>query len=149
MSKVESQVEDIVFELLKQFTDEYELVDVEYVKEKDYYLRVYIDKNGGLDLEDCQKISDELGKILDEKNIIRDSYYLEVSSPGLDRQLKKPKDFIREQGKKVEVKFYAPIENQKSIIGTLKDFDEKYLILEKCEPIPFEKISSVRLYIEF
>ena len=89
MSKqqVENDVMTIAEELLKD-QSEIELVDVEYVKERDWYLRVFIDKAGGIEIDDCQALSERLEKVLDEKDIIRDSYILEVSSPGLDRQLR-------------------------------------------------------------
>ena len=99
--QVEERVYDIVKELLAG-QDEIELVDVEYVREHDWYLRVFIDKAGGIEIDDCQALSERLEKVLDDENVIADSYILEVSSPGLDRQLKKPRDFVREQGKKVD-----------------------------------------------
>ena len=92
---VEKTVEKLAEELLADTG--LELVDVEYVKEKDWYLRVYIDKPEGIDIEDCQALSEKLEKELDEKNVVPDSYILEVSSPGLDRVLKKEKDYIRLQ----------------------------------------------------
>ncbi|HAF31923.1 MAG TPA: ribosome maturation factor, partial [Anaerovibrio sp.] len=102
MSKlIEDTVEKIVEELLEGTN--IELVAVEYVREKDWYLRVFIDKEGGIELDDCQELSGRLGDILDEKDVIKGAYMLEVSSPGLDRELKKEKDFRREQGKKVDV----------------------------------------------
>ncbi len=92
---IEAAVEEIVSELLAG-QDVIELVDVEYVKEHtDWYLRVYIDKDGGIDIEDCQELSEKLEVQLDERNVIPDSYILEVSSPGIDRVLRKPRDFVR------------------------------------------------------
>lgn len=82
-----------------------ELVDVEYVRERDWYLRVFIDKEGGVDLEDCQAVSEKLSRVLDEKDPIRENYLLEVSSPGLDRILRKDKDFIRYAGRSVDIHF--------------------------------------------
>ena len=98
--QVEDAVEAIAQELLKD-QDVIELVDVEYVKEHDWYLRVYIDKEGGIDIEDCQALSEKLEAELDKGDVVPDSYILEVSSPGIDRVLRKPRDFTREQGKKV------------------------------------------------
>ena len=136
MSKqqVENDVMAIAEELLKD-QSEIELVDVEYVKERDWYLRVFIDKAGGIEIDDCQALSERLEKVLDEKDIIRDSYILEVSSPGLDRQLKKPRDFVREQGKKVDVTLYAPV-------------DAKTVTIDG-KAWPLEKISVIRLHIDF
>lgn len=147
MSKVESQVEGLMAEIL-QDTD-FELVDVEYVKERDWYLRVFVDKPGGIDLDDCQNISEKLGARLDEIAIISGAYILEVSSPGIDRILKKDKDFIREAGKVVDVTLYAPLDGKKFLVGELVGRDEKFLHLKDMEPLPREKIAQVRLHIDF
>ena len=147
MSKVESQVESLMAEILDD-TD-YELVDVEYVKERDWYLRVFVDKAGGIDLDDCQAISEKLGAKLDEVAIINVAYILEVSSPGIDRILKKDKDFVREAGKIVDVTLYAPINGQKLFVGELEGRDEKFLRLKDTEPLPREKVAQVRLHIDF
>ena len=151
MSKqqVENDVMAIAEELLKD-QSEIELVDVEYVKERDWYLRVFIDKAGGIEIDDCQALSERLEKGLDEKDIIRDSYILEVSSPGLDRQLKKPRDFVREQGKKVDVTLYAPVDGTKEFTGVLEGYDEdaKTVTIDG-KAWPLEKISVIRLHIDF
>ena len=97
-AKIEERVEEIVRGLLTD-VPELELVDVEYVRERDYYLRVYIDKAGGIDIDDCQGLSERLEEILDREDFIPEAYILEVSSPGLDRVLRKPRDFEREHGK--------------------------------------------------
>ncbi len=125
-----------------------ELVDVEYVKEKDWYLRVFIDKPEGIGIEDCQALSEKLETRLDEQDVVPEAYMLEVSSPGLDRVLKKPRDFEREKGKAVEVSLYEPIDGEKRIVGTLESFDGEALSLEGRSPIPKGKIAQVRLYIE-
>ena len=125
-----------------------ELVDVEYVKEKDWYLRVFIDKPEGIGIEDCQALSEKLEARLDEQDVVPEAYMLEVSSPGLDRVLKKPRDFEREQGKAVEVSLYEPIDGEKRIVGTLESFDGEALVLEGRAPIPKGKIAQVRLHIE-
>ena len=146
-NKVEARVENLMQEMLEG-TD-FELVDVEYVKERDWYLRVFVDKVGGIDLDDCQMLSEKLGEILDKDPIIESAYILEVSSPGIDRVLKKDKDFLREVGKKIDVTLYAPIDGKKILVGTLKGRDEKFLYLEDFEPIPREKIAQVRLHLDF
>ena len=128
---------------------EFELVDVEYVKERDWYLRVFVDKAGGIDLDDCQRLSEKLGEKLDETNIINGAYILEVSSPGIDRILKKDKDFIREAGKVVDVTLYAPLDGQKTFVGELVGRDEEFLRLKDLQPLPREKIALVRLHIDF
>ena len=147
MSKVESQVESLMSEILSG-TD-YELVDVEYVKERDWYLRVFVDKAGGIDLDDCQTISEQLSAKLDAADIIGGAYILEVSSPGIDRILKKDKDFVREAGKVVDVTLYAPLNGKKIFVGELESRDEKFLRLKDAEPLPREKIAQVRLHIDF
>ena len=107
-AKIEERVEEIVRDLLPA-QPELELVDVEYVREHDWYLRVYIDKEGGIDIEDCRMLSERLEEILDREDFIADAYILEVSSPGLDRVLRKARDFEREHGKRVDVALYAPL----------------------------------------
>ncbi len=146
---VEEAVEKIVNELLADTS--LELVDVEYVKERDWYLRVFIDKEGGIEIDDCQQLSEKLEEILDEKNMIKDSYVLEVSSPGLDRVLKKKRDFEREQGKVVDVALYAPLNGQKALTGTLTGYndEEKTITIDENQTIPLDKTASVRLHIEF
>ena len=125
-----------------------ELVDVEYVKEKDWYLRVFIDKPEGIGIEDCQSLSEKLEEKLDAEDVMPEPYILEVSSPGLDRVLKKPRDFDRERGKDVDVSLYEPLDGEKLLVGKLEGFDGAALLLEGREPIPKEKIAQVRLHIE-
>lgn len=128
---------------------EYELVDVEYVKEREWYLRVFVDKTGGIDLDDCQAISERLSARLDEADIIGGTYILEVSSPGIDRILKKDKDFVREAGKVVDVTLYAPLDGKKSFTGELEGRDETFLHIKDIAPLPREKVAQVRLHIDF
>ena len=118
----ESKVETWLLPLLEK--NQFELVDVEYVREAGiWYLRAYIDKEGGITVDDCEVVSRELGDWLDQEDFIEDSYILEVSSPGLGRPLKKEKDFARSLGKDVEVRLYRPINKQKEFTGTLKAYD--------------------------
>lgn len=146
--QVEDAVEAIVQELLKD-QDVIELVDVEYVKEHDWYLRVYIDKEGGIDIEDCQALSEKLEEALDKGDVVPDSYILEVSSPGIDRVLRKSRDFTREQGKKVDVTLYAPREGKKLVVGELTGFDDDAIELDGETKIPLADIAQVRLHIDF
>ena len=147
-AKIEEHVEEIVRGLLTT-VPELELVDVEYVRERDYYLRVYIDKVGGIDIDDCQSLSERLEEILDREDFISDAYILEVSSPGLDRVLKKPRDFARERGKQVDVTLYAPFDGKKQWTGTLADCDGQLLTLDEGIRIPMEQVSQIRLHIDF
>jgi ribosome maturation factor RimP len=147
MSKlIEDTVEKIVEELLEGTN--IELVAVEYVREKDWYLRVFIDKEGGIELDDCQELSGRLGDILDEKDVIKGAYMLEVSSPGLDRELKKEKDFRREQGKKVDVSLYAAVDGNKVLVGVLNGYDGDNVTIDE-QVIPMDNVAQVRLHIDF
>ena len=147
MSKVETQVESLMAEILSG--TEFELVDVEYVKERDWYLRVFVDKAGGIDLDDCQNLSEQLSERLDELDIISGAYILEVSSPGIDRILKKDRDFVREAGKLVDVTLYAPLDGKKNFVGELISRDDKFLHIKEVAPVPRDKVAQVRLHIDF
>ena len=142
-------------ELLKPIVDSLGLriYDVEYVKEgSDYYLRAYIDKDGGVTIDDCEAVSRALNVKLDEEDYVKDAYILEVSSPGLGRQLKKDKDFKRSLGEKVECKLFKAINKQKEFEGILKDFTEETITLEVDETeliINRKEIAMIRLAIDF
>ena len=146
-NRVEDRVWGIVQEILQDCPG-VELVDVEYVRERDWYLRVFIDKDGGVLLDDCQEISEALGERLDSEDFISESYMLEVSSPGLDRVLRKDRDFAREMGKQVDVSLYAPVGGKKQLVGRLAGYDGKTLVLAGEEPIPMERVANVRLHID-
>lgn len=146
---IEAAVESMAAELLTG-QDVIELVDVEYVKEHtDWYLRVYIDKEGGIDIEDCQELSERLEAVLDEKDVIPDAYILEVSSPGIDRVLRKPRDLVREQGKAVDVTLYAPLDGKKNLTGVLTAFDGEKITLDDELTIELSKAAQIRLHIDF
>ena len=147
---IEQQVEKIVLELLEG-QSEIEMVDVEYVKERDWYLRVFIDKEGGIEIDDCQALSEKLEERLDAEDFITDSYILEVSSPGIDRVLRKQRDFQREQGKKVDVSLYAPLEGstEKEFTGVLTGSDEASITLDGELQLSLEKVAQIRLHIDF
>ena len=131
----------------------YELVDMEYIKESgNYFLKVYVDKIGGITLDDCQKMSKELSERLDDEDPISEEYYLEVSSPGLDRPLKTDKDLNRNLGRDIELKLYRSFENKKIYEGELKNYSKDKITLEKNEnlvSIPREYISIIKLSIKF
>ena len=130
MSKIEEKVENLLKEKIESLG--YNLYDVEYVKEgPNYYLRIYIDKETGIDLNDCEKASNEIDELLDKADYIKEQYYLEVSSPGLERQLKKDQHFSQNIGKKVEIKLFKKDNNgKKEYEGTLKSFDQEEIIIE-------------------
>ena len=147
----ESKTEALLQPLMEK--NNFELVDVEYVKEGgNYYLRAYIDKEGGITINDCELISRALSDILDEKDFIPDAYILEVSSPGLGRQLKKEKDFKRSLGEEIEIKLYKPMEKKKELIGLLEDFDADnlYVTLENNEePIAVSRKNIAMVHLTF
>lgn len=145
---VEETVEEIVMDLLAD-QEELELVDVEYVRERDWYLRVFIDKKGGIEIDDCQELSERLEDELDRRDLIQEPYTLEVSSPGLDRVLKKDRDFQREMGKMVEVSLYAPVNGKKLLVGALAAYGDGKLTLDDGQEISMDKVSQVRLHIDF
>lgn len=146
-NRVEEAVEKIAEAILAN-TD-YELVDVEYVKERDWFLRVYIDKEGGIGLDDCQEVSGLLDEKIEEQNIINDRYILEVSSPGIDRALKKEKDFKREMSKMVDVTLYKAIDGEKMLTGKLTGYTKENIIIDETREIALKDIALVRLHIDF
>ncbi|ABY92935.1 ribosome maturation factor RimP [Thermoanaerobacter sp. X514] len=151
MSKIEQIAKDLVMPILEK--NNFELVDVEYKKEgSHWYLRVYIDKEGGITLDDCQLVSEYLSDRLDEVDPIEHSYILEVSSPGLDRPLKKPRDFERNIGKEIEISLYTPIDKRKKFEGELIEFTgDKIIILYNGERKEFDmkNVSLVKPVIKF
>ncbi len=147
----EARVEAWITPVLEQH--QFELVDVEYVREVGvWYLRCYIDKEGGITVDDCEVISRLLGEWLDKEDFIEDSYILEVSSPGLGRPLKKDKDFERSLGEEVELRLYKPRNRQKEFTGILKAYDKDTVTLEMdgAEEV-FERgeIALIRLAFDF
>lgn len=147
----EKKAEELVMPLIEE--NNFELVDVEYVKEGgSFYLRYYIDKENGINVDDCELISRAVSDLLDEKDFIEDAYILEVSSPGLGRPLKKEKDFKRSIGKEVEIKLYKAIDRQKEFEGTLTGYtDTQVTISVDGEEMTFDrdKIALIRLAFDF
>ena len=148
----EARTEELILPILER--NNFELVDVEYVKEGgSWYLRAYIDKEGGITVVDCELVAREMNDLLDEKDFIDDSYIFEVSSPGLGRPLKKEKDYIRSMGKELEIRTYRAINKQKEFYGILKSYDEKTVTIEteNGEDLTFEKsdIALIRLAFDF
>lgn len=148
----EAKVERYLQPLMEEY--HFELVDVEYVKEVgNWYLRAYIDKEGGIAVDDCEVVSRRLGDWLDAEDFIQDSYILEVSSPGLGRPLKKEKDFVRSLGKDVDIKLYKQLNKQKDFTGVLKAYDKTTVTieLEDGTEMVFERpdIALIRLAFDF
>ena len=129
MASIEERVEGLLEPTINNLG--YELYDVEYAKEgKDYFLRIFIDKPEGIDLNDCEKVNDAINDLLDEADYIKDQYFLEVSSPGIERILRKDKHLAANIGTLVEVKLFKAIEKQKVLQGILKEFSKEKIVLE-------------------
>ncbi len=148
----EARTEQYLLPLMEEHN--FELVDVEYVKEAGtWYLRAYIDKEGGITVDDCEVINRRLSDWLDEEDFIEESCILEVSSPGLGRPLKKEKDFARSIGKEVEVKLYKAFNKQKDYTGVLEAYDKDTVTLgmEDGSQIVFDRpdIALIRLAFDF
>lgn len=154
------EIEALITELMEPILKDTDitLVDVEYVREKDWYLRIFIDKPEGVEIDDCQLVSEKLTAVLDEKDPIQDKYFLEVSSPGIDRPLKKDKDFVDAYGSKVDISFYAPWENMKLLVAVLVGHDDEFVEIRKIikgrefkNPVKIERklIANIRPHIDF
>ncbi len=130
-----------------------EIYDVEYVEEVgEWYLRAYIDKEGGVTINDCEAVSREMSDALDNDDFIEDAYYLEVSSPGLGRQLKKDRHFEKSIGLEVEFKTFKPIDKQKEFAGILKNFTSDEITVEiDGNDVSFSRkdIAVIRLALDF
>ena len=146
MANIEQNIEKLVENNINKLG--YELYDVEYVKEgKDYFLRIYIDSEKGISLEDCEKVSNSITEIIDKADYIKDQYFLEVSSTGVERILKKDKHLKENIGSKVQIKLFKPHENKKIYDGILDDFNENYIeIKNENENIQIERknISQIK-----
>ncbi|WP_087972873.1 ribosome maturation factor RimP [Oceanobacillus rekensis] len=154
-----SQVIKITEELLDPILKEknLQLADIEYVKEgKNWFLRVYIDKEGGVDIVECGEVSEQLSEKLDATDPVSEAYFLEVSSPGVERPLKSKEDFKNNINNNVFIKLYEPIDGEKEFEGILKEFKEDNAIIEykiktrkKIVEIPYDKIAKARLAVMF
>jgi ribosome maturation factor RimP len=148
----EKQTEELLEPIVTGFG--FELVDVEYVKEAGtWYLRAYIDKPGGITVDDCEAVSRKFSDVLDEKDYIEDTYIFEVSSPGLGRPLKKDKDFQRSLGEEVEIRTYRPIDRQKEFVGELKAYDKESVTIvyedDTEQTFQRQEIALIRLALDF
>ena len=147
----EQKAEALISPIVEKYG--FELVDVEYVKEgSSFYLRAYIDKPGGITVDDCETVSREFSDKLDEADFIEEAYIMEVSSPGLGRPLKKEKDFKRSIGKEVEIRTYRTIDREKEFYGILKAYDENSVTIdceEKERTFQKAEIALIRLAFDF
>lgn len=154
-----NKVIDTVSEMVQPILDnlQLELVDIEFVKEgPSWFLRVFIDSDDGVDIEECAKVSEALSEKLDEADPIKQNYFLEVSSPGAERPLKKEADFMKALGKNVYIKTYEPIEGNKEFEGELSAFDGENVEVtvmiktrRKTINIPYDKVAKARLAVSF
>lgn len=132
MASIEEKVESLVETTINNLG--YELYDVEYAKEgKDYFLRIFIDKPEGIDLNDCEKVNNSINDLLDEADYIKEQYFLEVSSPGIERTLRKEKHFLNQIGNEISVKLFKPINKQKEIIGILEEYNKDEITIKTKE----------------
>jgi ribosome maturation factor RimP len=149
--QIKSQIERLIEPLLDAWG--YELVDVEYLSEHGrWVLRLYIDKVGGVTIDDCARVSREIGDLIDIKDIIAHEYVLEVSSPGLNRALKKERDFVRYLGRIIKVRMKEPIHGRRNFSGHIRDFQSGVLFLEmekETVALPWQDIDRAHLIYEF
>lgn len=149
--KVTDVVKQLARPILEQ--EQMELVDIEYKKEGSHrFLRLFVDKAGGVDIADCERVSEQLSQKLDEEDPIREAYFLEVSSPGAERPLKNERDFERAVGKHVNVTTYAPVHGQKAFEGKLIAYRGSHLTIEVDQrevEIPLDQVAKARLAVVF
>ena len=148
----EQRTEELIMPVIKE--NNFELVDVEFVKEgSTWYLRLYVDKEGGITINDCETVSRAMSDILDREDYIEESYIMEVSSPGLGRPLKKDKDFKRSIGEEVEIRLFKAIDKQKEYAGLLKDFDKDTVTItlddDSTKTFNRKDIALIRLAFDF
>ena len=145
MANIEEKIEKLTSKTINDLG--YELYDVEYVKEgKDYFLRIYIDSNKGIDLNDCEKVNNGITDLLDDADYIKEQYFLEVSSPGVERILRREKHLKSNLGKEVQIKLFKPFNAKKEYKGILKDFDKEFVTIQTdCEvKIDRKNISQIK-----
>ena len=151
-AEYESRTEKLLEPIIREH--KFELVDVEWVKEAGtYYLRAYVDKEGGITIDDCEVVSRALSDLLDRYDYISENYILEVSSPGLDRPLKKDKDFARSIGKEVELRLFKAVDREKEFAGVLTAYDKETVTIrmkdESEKTFRRKDISMIRLAFYF
>lgn len=148
MANIEEKVEELIRDKIENMG--YDLYDVEYAKEgPNYYLRIFIDNQKGIDLEDCEKVSNEINEKLDEADYIKEQYFLEVSSPGIERILKKDKHLEQNIGKQVEAKLFKKDQNgNKNYIGELKSFNQETVTIDEIK-IERKNIAQLKTVYEW
>ena len=145
MANIEEKIENLTSKTINDLG--YDLYDVEYVKEgKDFFLRIYIDSQKGIDLEDCEKVSNAITEILDKEDYIKEQYFLEVSSPGVERVLRKEKHLKDNIENEIQIKLFKPLDGQKQYKGILKDFNNDYITILNNQEIKIDRkdISQIK-----
>ena len=145
MANIEEKIESLTSKTISDLG--YELYDVEYVKEgKDYFLKIYIDSEKGIDLDDCEKVSNSITELLDKEDYIKEQYFLEVSSPGVERVLRKEKHLEDNLGAEVQIKLFKPLDENKQYKGILKEFDNDYITIFNNKEIKIDRknISQIK-----
>ena len=145
MANIEEKIEHLTSKTINGLG--YELYDVEYIKEgKDFFLRIYIDSEKGIDLDDCEKVSNSITELLDKEDYIKEQYFLEVSSPGVERILRKEKHLKDNLEAEVQIKLFKPFDGQKQYKGILKDFNNDYITIFTTEEIKIDRknISQIK-----
>ena len=138
MPNIEERTEKIIKPIIQNLG--YSIYDIQYVKEgKDYYLRIFIDSKNGIGLEDCEKVNNAITDILDEKDYIKESYFLEISSPGIERILRKEQHLKDNIGNKVSVSLFEQLDKSKQIIGTLEKFDNENIYVKDKDVLKIER----------
>lgn len=150
-SSIEKKTEELLRDAIMLLG--YDLYDVEYIKEgKEYHLCIYIDKHDGININDCEKVNDVINPILDEADYIKEQYFLEVSSAGLEKKLRKKEHFEKQIGNKIEVNLYSKIDNKKDLQGILKEYNDEFLLLqvdEKDVKINFNQIANAKTVFDW
>ena len=148
MANIEERVENLLEKEVNNLG--YDLYDVEYVKEgKDYFLKVYIDNPKGITLEDCELVSNNITELLDKEDYIKEQYFLEVSSPGIERILRKDIHLKDNIGEKVQIKLFKPVDGKKQYIGILKDFNEENIIIDEDVEIARKNIAQIKTIFDW
>ena len=145
MANIEEKIERLTLQTINDLG--YELYDIEYVKEgKDYFLRIYIDSEKGIDLDDCERVSNAITELLDKEDYIKEQYFLEVSSPGVERVLRKEKHLKDNLENEVQIKLFKPLDGQKQYKGILKDFNNEYITIFNNKEIKIDRknISQIK-----
>lgn len=148
MASIEEKVESLIEKTINDLG--YTLYDVQYSKEgKDYFLRIFIDNEKGIDLNDCEKVNNAIDELIDNADYIKEQYFLEVSSPGVERILRKDKHLDESLGKEVEIKLFKPINNKKEYLGILESFNSETIDIKEENTISIERTNIAQIKLHY